>query len=773
MRQRLITGFLFLLAWAALAWPWLSGTVTIPYDAKAHFQAQIQFLASALHSGDSPFWTPNVFTGSPQIADPQSLIFSPAILLALVAPEPSFVMVDAYVLCLLACGGLAVLMFGFDRRWHPAGALTAAIAFSFGASAAWRIQHVGQIKSYVFFGVTLWLLQRCLQHPRWWTGLLCGLSAAAMVAEPDQVALLACYVLFAFAIHHLAASEAPLAAFRRSWPSLVTAGVACVAVAALPLLLTVLFAEDSNRPTIELTEALQGSLHPASLLTLLVADLFGALNPTVDYWGPASRGWASGEITLAQNMGQLYVGALPVLLLAVVGIGALLDRKARFFAAAVLLLTLYALGRYTAAFEVVFALLPGVEAFRRPADATFLIGALVALMGGHFVHLWLNAPGGLRLRPLVLVGGLTCALALGVSTATAWQHGRLDVAEDAVIAGAAWLAAGLAMLGATRFASLRLGPGMAAQMATACLFGLFMVSDLSANNGPNESTALPPQAYDALNPETRNETITLLKRLLHEPETKDRRPRVELAGLGFQWPNAGMVQGFENIFGYNPLRLGDFNAATGSPDTIATPEQRKFTPVFSSYKCILANLLGVRYIATGVPVELIDRKLRAGDLHLIARTREAYIYENPDALPRVLFADRARVADFDEIVETGNWPIGFDPTREVVLEDEPAGPAPGATTDDHGGYVRLTSYRNTVVSVEVHARRAGYVVLNDAYQPWWRATVDGESVDIQKANVLFRAVPVPAGDHVVRFEFKPIEGSLADVAGLIFAPSGP
>src|SRR5437868_795332 len=34
----------FLVAWLALSSPWLSGAVTIPYDAKALFQAQLQFI---------------------------------------------------------------------------------------------------------------------------------------------------------------------------------------------------------------------------------------------------------------------------------------------------------------------------------------------------------------------------------------------------------------------------------------------------------------------------------------------------------------------------------------------------------------------------------------------------------------------------------------------------------------------------------------------------------------------------------------------------------
>jgi hypothetical protein len=95
----------FICVWVLLCWPWLSGAVTIPFDAKAHFQAQIQFLARALHSGQSPFWTHNVFGGSPQVADPQSLIFSPAILLAALVPSPSFRAVDAYVLAHLLAGG--------------------------------------------------------------------------------------------------------------------------------------------------------------------------------------------------------------------------------------------------------------------------------------------------------------------------------------------------------------------------------------------------------------------------------------------------------------------------------------------------------------------------------------------------------------------------------------------------------------------------------------------------------------------------------------------
>src|ERR1700760_2917095 len=125
-RQRPLAILLFTLGSLILAWPWLSGAVTIPWDAKAHFQAQISFLAHALHSGESPFWNPYVFTGSPQIADPQSQIFSPPfLLLALLNPDPGFTATDAVTFAMLWLAGVCVLCFCVDRGWHAAGALVA------------------------------------------------------------------------------------------------------------------------------------------------------------------------------------------------------------------------------------------------------------------------------------------------------------------------------------------------------------------------------------------------------------------------------------------------------------------------------------------------------------------------------------------------------------------------------------------------------------------------------------------------------------------------
>lgn len=754
---------LFLCAWVALCWPWLSGAVTIPFDAKAHFQAQIQFLAQALHSGQSPFWTHNVFGGSPQVADPQSLIFSPAILLALLDPSPSFRAVDAYVLAHLLVGGLAVLMFFRDRGWHPAGGLLAALVFAFGASAAWRVQHVGQIASFAFFGLAFWLTARMLQRASLRYGLLAGFAAGFMVLEPDQVALLGAYVLVGMVAAHWLSGG--WAGFRASLAPLAAASVAGIVTITVPLLWTWLFAEATTRPAVDFVEAGRGSLHPASLLTAFVGDLFGALDPAVDFWGPYSPQWNARELFLSQNMGQVYVGALPFLLLIAPGLsrGWLWDRAIRPYTILFVLTVLFALGRYTPFFQLAYDYLPGVKAFRRPADATFLIGGLGAVLSGYLLHRILREekPGPVW-RDLGIAGAAIAAL-IGLALLVARQEGHLGDAWRPSLVAAAWFAGALALVVALSKWRGAIGPVAASLIVTAAVG-----ADLFANNGPNESTALAPEIYDVLRPETQNETVRVLKKLTAQPADSPRRDRVELLGLGFEWPNAGMIHGFDHTLGYNPLRLADFSDAVGTRDSIAGPDQRVFTPLFPSYRCRLADFLGLRYIATRVPIGQVDGNLRDGDLKLVAYTKDGYVYENPRALPRVQFVGGWQIADFDGMKAAGKWP-DVDPQRVVLLAQEPEAGVPEGPSLARAE-VKLKRYENTEVEIEVSSAQAGFVVLNDIWHPWWRAELDGQEVEILKANVLFRAVQVPAGTHKVRFQFRPLEGAFAELRDRVSEP---
>ncbi|MBE0688850.1 MAG: YfhO family protein, partial [Anaerolineae bacterium] len=59
------------------------------------------------------------------------------------------------------------------------------------------------------------------------------------------------------------------------------------------------------------------------------------------------------------------------------------------------------------------------------------------------------------------------------------------------------------------------------------------------------------------------------------------------------------------------------------------------------------------------------------------------------------------------------------------------------------------------VVIEVESSQPGYMMLTDAYYPGWRASVNGEESLIYRADVMFRAVAIPAGRSDVVFEYHP------------------
>jgi uncharacterized membrane protein YfhO len=69
--------------------------------------------------------------------------------------------------------------------------------------------------------------------------------------------------------------------------------------------------------------------------------------------------------------------------------------------------------------------------------------------------------------------------------------------------------------------------------------------------------------------------------------------------------------------------------------------------------------------------------------------------------------------------------------------------------------VTFEVYRPERIELRVEAASDAWLVLSDAYYPGWQATVNGEPVKIERADVLFRAVPIRPGSQRVALIFRP------------------
>jgi hypothetical protein len=142
----------------------------------------------------------------------------------------------------------------------------------------------------------------------------------------------------------------------------------------------------------------------------------------------------------------------------------------------------------------------------------------------------------------------------------------------------------------------------------------------------------------------------------------------------------------------------------------------------------------------------------------VARDGELVLARVPEPTRRGRLISSAIIAaDDEEALEI----LGSDPdaiSQRAVLSDTPAARALVAS---------LTN--GVVVAAEAELLRdeprrqvwqvtssvPALLVVADTYYPGWRATIDGESAAIMRANLAFRAVLVPPGEHVIEFRYEP------------------
>jgi hypothetical protein len=96
--------------------------------------------------------------------------------------------------------------------------------------------------------------------------------------------------------------------------------------------------------------------------------------------------------------------------------------------------------------------------------------------------------------------------------------------------------------------------------------------------------------------------------------------------------------------------------------------------------------------------------------------------------------------------------------RETILAraGEPGVPAPRPPLKREPPLVRLKQYNDHTIELEADTPEPACLLINDRYNPGWKATLNGASAAIFRADYILRGLALPAGHSTVVMRFEPL-----------------
>ncbi len=714
-------------------------------DIFGYWSMQAQCFVSTIDGGALPLWNPGVSFGLPMLADPSYQVAYPFTWLNLVLGLVTYYKLYVLAHACWAGAGLFLLLrrLGLQRPAAVAGA------------AAWiasgpfliLVSHTHHFAGSTWVPWVLLALDITLDRQGLKDAVLLGSAAAGQVlAGSGDLCLMTAFLCAGWLAARSASPAARPPTWRRLGLILALAAAVAAALSAVQWLPTLATLRAGLRLDMQDFGRLYWSLHPASLADFLVPRLVADLPLAA----PARAAlYESREPLFAVH----YLGAAAAGLAAMGALGA--ARPLRAFAVVGFAATVFlALGRHAWLYPALARVTP-LGLLTLPSKYVVLAGFCWALLVAGGIDAWLRgrlARGSARASAILI--WTLAALALA---AAAWVHGRPELLLRQLDAGpletglerATFQLATTAGLLVLAGALAWVGSG-AGRLALAARGGLVLLAlaDLAAV-GRTVNAAAPAQLLTArpswapLVPPGSRLYVSQTKEgleLARLPEGWEAAWSMALGRVELAWPPIGARAGFYGSYD------GDFTGLA--------------PPLLSNLTLILASAPGSPVATRLLRIAGVDFVIDASEapwpeLQLVSQTPSVLkgpvrLYAVPDPRPDAYFVGRALWAgeprSFMLLADAS-----FDPDREVVL----AGVAPDQGDGEGSGRVRELRRRADRLELEVEASHPGFVVVLQTHDTAWRASLNGRSVPLHRANVLFQAVAVPAGRQLLTLSYRP------------------
>ncbi len=781
-RPVLVLAALFLYAFVVTPGPFLSETFFYG-DFHGVFEPLRMALGRALAEG-LPLWSDSLSHGQPLLASTFAAALYPPNALFALSPSSAGRILSLLTVLHLVWGAFGAYRLARSRGASAGGSGMAALVFGWSGAVL-----SSTYLSLLCFTVAWlpWLLVAADTAARadrgaravGTAGALAIVTALLLTAgDPFVAASAVLGVFLTVRAPRRAGNRSPLDALRASLP--VGGGLAAGLLLALPLLIPALrYAAVTPRGAgLPAELVLERSLHPLSALSLLLPDVFGNVFRLGEA-GFFAPGLHDGQAPLFPS---LYVGALA---LGLALRGALSRERAAWRDGAWLSLSMIlALGRFLPVYPLL-ATLPGVSSTRFPVKwllPAMLPLALLAARGVDVLSrdLAREEDGRRALRRgtglLGLLVLLTAVLLLGgdgpiakrfpSSEGAAFLSRADGTAEEARVAFRDRVLLGTIQTGLPAVAAL-LVVSLALRRRRSSLVAPALVAlvgvDL-ASSGREQAPTVPASFY-AETPraaELLREAGASSGRVWVDASPEARAVPVRVPPLSDRLEHLVRVrrEGLEALSG----------ASYGLRLAFPADLERLSTRPYDTYRRLVETLPSrersalLRAAAVTHVVSPLDR---AGDavvpLAEVARgLTPVKLFTVSGTLPEIRVVDALRrhdgPADFVRLLRSA--PAGFVDrfafVEKSVVPGEGDWLMPSGGTPQAADERTLEVRRRSPARIEVRVRgAAGFLVVAGTWAPGWSARVAGRAAPVLPVNLAFRAVPVPAGDHVVEMTYSP------------------
>lgn len=684
-----------------------------------------------------PQWVPHTYGGMPFVGLLPGPIFYPSTLLYFLMPLHRAIG-WTFVLHTFLSGAFAYFL-ARSFRLRPSAAVVCGASFML---TGYTMSHLyggqdGRMFAMTLIPLALGLLNRGLEsgEARWFCGV--ALTIAAQVFTPHtQVMYFSSLTLVLLLAFHLLFRVRPLAgappwrAYVRPLAAFSLTVAASIALAGPQLFPVLTLLGDVTRAAAEtgLEFASSWALPPQELTAFVLPDLIGSLGT---YWG-------SNPIKLHTE----FLGSVPVAL-AIFGVAAAwgggISRNQRrtvaFFAVAMLLGVLFALGAATPVHRIAYTVLPLIGSLRAPSMMLGPVAVFVALLAAYGWEAVVSArsEGGARVpwMPLALLGGPVVLLGLWAALSPdglanfvrlswypeGWPRQPGPDLGPLLRANGLLLLAGLGLAWGVSWAVARRRLPVWA-LVPVLVFGLGELWRVDARylNVRDAEAALAPDPVVAT--------------LREEADPGDRvwAPNLE-----------GPVRNYRP----NELAYHGIASATGLQKFLLQPYARLVDGIVPDDGLLrheaVRRLLNVRYLITPGAQEGIASLAEASGRHLYAIPSPGYAFFPAEVeLVRDPVEAAARTWENEDL------------TGVSIVESQPRQDAPSAGE----GTATIGRYEPDLIELDVEARQAGLLVVSEIHDRGWRAFLDGEQAIVWRVNTAFRGVEVPRGRHRLTFEYR-------------------